>query len=240
MSDVDPEDPSTTGSTVKVGAEAGDGDGCLRYSWISLSAEATSRSKEDSSLADDPRCDLRIRLEHFRPELTDQAVELHRYADLTGFLLWPAAHQLALRLVQVNQPLSVNGSPTSSPAHPLALDLSTRLCELGAGHGLPGIVAAHYAGQCLLTDGSPHMVQLLQKNLLLNGAFTTSISAECSTRSIRAPSQALALRWNEFTSQDSLENPDPSRQAELAQLRAQFDVVLAADAVYVSGSQGHS
>jgi predicted nicotinamide N-methyase len=45
-----------------------------------------------------------------------------------------------------------------------------RVHEVGAGVGLPGIVAARYAASCVLSDYIPSLVENLDYNIALNGA----------------------------------------------------------------------
>ena len=77
-------------------------------------------------------------------------------ADLAAFpyglLLWPAAIALAERLV----------------AEP-ALVAGKRVLELGAGVGLPGLVAQHLGGRVTQTDYQPAPLALARRNARQNG-----------------------------------------------------------------------
>jgi len=111
-------------------------------------------------------------------------------ADATGLELWAGARHLANFLTI--WPGVVKGC---------------RVLELGAGAGLPGLVAARCgAAEVLLTDGDARAVQLLDKNVAAN-------PSEC-------PVETGRLTYGEAP-------PEPSN-AKLA------TVVLAADALYVS------
>ena len=83
-----------------------------------------------------------------------------------------------------------------------------RVLELGAGAGLPGLVAARCgAAEVLLTDGDARAVRLLEKNIAANP------SSEC-------PVEAAVLAYGAA--------PPPPSDPKLA------TVILAADALYVS------
>lgn len=71
--------------------------------------------------------------------------------DLTGQILWPVALMLSYYL-------------GSNPDN--ILDKKNAL-ELGAGTGLPGIVAAKYASKVAVTDGNDIVMELLHENVAL-------------------------------------------------------------------------
>lgn len=76
--------------------------------------------------------------------------------DLTGQVPWPALTVLGHFLG------SGRGRVLCRGAH---------VCELGAGVGVPGLLAAAQgAASLLLTDHNDFVVQLLRENLALNGA----------------------------------------------------------------------
>ena len=111
-------------------------------------------------------------------------------ADATGLELWAGARHLANFLTI--RPGVVKGC---------------RVLELGAGAGLPGLVAARCgAAEVLLTDGDARAVQLLDRNVAANPSG--------------CPVETGRLTYGEAP-------PEPSN-AKLA------TVVLAADALYVS------
>ncbi|CAH0379129.1 unnamed protein product [Pelagomonas calceolata] len=112
-------------------------------------------------------------------------------ADGTGLELWGGGRYLANFLTI--RPGVVRGC---------------RVLELGAGAGLPGLVAARCgAAEVLLTDGDARAVRLLEKNIAANP------SSEC-------PVEAAALAYGAA--------PPPPSESNLP------TVVLAADALYVS------
>ena len=98
--------------------------------------------------------------------------------DVTGLYVWSAAVVLAKWLV--------------SDAAIVASLASKRVCELGAGAGLPGIaVAAHTnATSVLLTDLFSHTVKNMQDNIAMN--HFASASSKLAAASIRASS----LDWS--------------------------------------------
>lgn len=76
--------------------------------------------------------------------------------DLYGFVLWESAIGLSERLVE--QPALVRGK---------------QVLELGAGVGLPGIVAQSLGGQVAQTDYQLDSLTLCEWNCLQNGIQTT-------------------------------------------------------------------
>eukprot|EP00550_Attheya_septentrionalis_P006822 CAMPEP_0198296030 /NCGR_PEP_ID=MMETSP1449-20131203/30613_1 /TAXON_ID=420275 /ORGANISM="Attheya septentrionalis, Strain CCMP2084" /LENGTH=326 /DNA_ID=CAMNT_0043996513 /DNA_START=206 /DNA_END=1183 /DNA_ORIENTATION=+ len=69
--------------------------------------------------------------------------------DLTGQILWPVSVLL--------------GHYLASPSGRALID-GNNVVELGAGCGLPGLVAAHFCRQAIVTDGNEIVVNLLQQN----------------------------------------------------------------------------
>uniref|UniRef100_A0A7S3JY49 Calmodulin-lysine N-methyltransferase n=1 Tax=Aureoumbra lagunensis TaxID=44058 RepID=A0A7S3JY49_9STRA len=70
--------------------------------------------------------------------------------DLTGLIIWPISEYLAWFVAR-------------------KVNLSEKSCiELGAGSGLPGIVASKKAKYVVLTDGNELVLSLLERNLALN------------------------------------------------------------------------
>ena len=111
-------------------------------------------------------------------------------ADATGLELWGGGRYLANFLTI--RPGVVKGC---------------RVLELGAGAGLPGLVAARCgAAEVLLTDGDARAVKLLEKNAAAN-------PSDC-------PVEAAVLAYGAA--------PPPPSESNLP------TVVLAADALYVS------
>jgi hypothetical protein len=55
--------------------------------------------------------------------------------------------------------------PPFSPSSPNTTPIHQQVLELGAGAGLPGLVAARFAGGALLTDGNELVLELLQQNV---------------------------------------------------------------------------
>jgi len=69
--------------------------------------------------------------------------------DLTGQILWPVSVLLAHYLA------SKRGQ---------GLTQGSNIVELGAGCGLPGLTATHYAKEVILTDGNETVMDLLEQN----------------------------------------------------------------------------
>lgn len=110
--------------------------------------------------------------------------------DLLGLDIWPAAFELCTYLA----------------AHP-SLVLGSTVAELGAGVGLPGLLAARLgAKRVILTDYEPHVVAHVARNAALCG-----VEDRCS---------GVLLDWTKL---DLLP----------VQHRAAYSIVLAADVLYI-------
>jgi len=82
--------------------------------------------------------------------------------DLTGQIVWPAAIALGKYIVDNKE-----------------LFAGKNIVELGAGAGVTGLVAAHYAKKVLLTDYMDVVLQLLKKNeeyVQMDNVFVDKIS----------------------------------------------------------------
>lgn len=114
--------------------------------------------------------------------------------DLTGQILWPVSNLLGHYLAsQVGQEQVQN----------------RRVVELGAGCGLPGLVAARYAEKVVLTDGNEIVMDLLRQNVDL-----------CQPNNLSCPISNSLFKWG-----------DRSQCHELLQSMGHVDVVVAADVV---------
>jgi predicted nicotinamide N-methyase len=71
--------------------------------------------------------------------------------DLTGQVVWKAAHILCQYIVQNSDKFR-----------------NKRVLELGSGAGLPGLLVSHYAKRTVLTDHNKIVLELLQKNISIN------------------------------------------------------------------------
>jgi predicted nicotinamide N-methyase len=133
--------------------------------------------------------------------------------DLTGQIVWPVSILLSHYLA------SARGGRRVEQGH---------VVELGAGTGLPGLVAAHCgADQVVVTDGNDLVVDLLQRNIVTASQCHTDTNVSkndiLSTASSQntLPIQATPLMWG---------NVQQVRDV-LTRLRNRVDVVLAADVV---------
>jgi hypothetical protein len=89
-----------------------------------------------------------------------------------------------------------------------------QVVELGAGTGLPGLVAAHFARQVAVTDGNQVVVELVQKNV-------TALEANMDKKNIVCPVSASQCVWGDYA----------HLQALLETMVDEVDVVVAADVV---------
>jgi len=124
--------------------------------------------------------------------------------DLTGQILWPVSVLLAHYMA------SKRGQ---------ALAQGRKVVELGAGCGLPGLTAAHYAKEVLLTDGNESVVELLEQNCasyMKQHANPDNSSSLCSMQSRRCVS-ACKLVWGDIK--------------HVHKIKHEIDVVIAADVV---------
>ncbi|KAK9804741.1 hypothetical protein WJX72_002891 [[Myrmecia] bisecta] len=113
--------------------------------------------------------------------------------DLTGQVLWPAASLLASYLA----------------AHPERLTGRSCACELGAGLGLVGLVAAQHC-PVVLTDHSEVVLRVLRRNVDAN---VTDHWAQC-----------MLLDWGDVEGIEAVLAAAPDQQG--------FDLVLGADVCY--------
>jgi len=74
-------------------------------------------------------------------------------ADYTGLRVWPGAELLAHDMHKAGKAGALEG---------------LYVCELGAGVGLSGLVAAHYAQRTIITDRVPAVLELIDENIALN------------------------------------------------------------------------
>ena len=123
----------------------------------------------------------------------------------TGQVLWPAAPILAYFLL-------------SDPGTKLIKGRD--VIELGAGIGIPGIIAGKYARSVVLTDHNLKVLNILSHNIMLNPTCATSSGMECSSDTDCNISASL-LDWT---------SSSPSN------LSARFDVAIGADVVYAPGA----
>jgi predicted nicotinamide N-methyase len=103
------------------------------------------------------------------------------------------------------------------------------MIELGAGVGLPGIVASRFAKQVVITDCLDNLVQNLKYNVSLNANPEDSLVPELA-ENVKNSAQVQLLDWHDVDQEDFLkrysENGDP------------FDVVFGSELVY-TGDREH-
>ena len=103
--------------------------------------------------------------------------------DVTGLYVWSASVVLARWLVSS----ALSGEDMSDSVRGVCPSLrGKRVCELGAGAGLPGIAVAAHAGAAsvLLTDLFMHTVQNLEDNVALNNVLLRDVETRVSARSL--------------------------------------------------------
>eukprot|EP00978_Attheya_sp_CCMP212_P000157 scaffold286_cov52-Attheya_sp.AAC.7 len=143
--------------------------------------------------------------------------------DLTGQILWPVSVLL--------------GHYLASPSGRALID-GNNVVELGAGCGLPGLVAAHFCRQAIVTDGNDIVVNLLQQNCssFFNSLKQTTTTTNGTTETVVT---AQKLLWGDRQDLSLLldqiekeENSQPQHPPiiETSQRRP-VNVIIAADVV---------
>jgi len=122
--------------------------------------------------------------------------------DSSGLDIWPAATALCEYLLRCQQQL---------------VGPSTKVIELGAGAGVPGLLTARMGAEVVLTDFDPNALELAVRNTELN-----DLLERCSVESLDfyhiAPSERT----------DDAESPRPTH------LFQRFSLALATDILYAS------
>ena len=129
--------------------------------------------------------------------------------DDTGTVLWPAAPLLCYFLL-------------SDAGRRLVQGMS--VLELGAGVGIPGLIAGRVCKTLVLTDHNDQVVERLETNVRLNRA---SLLASCQAVSVER------LDWREFFAPShgcAQQNPGKGDTSLCA--RTRYQVLLGADVVY--------
>ncbi|CEM12056.1 unnamed protein product [Vitrella brassicaformis CCMP3155] len=136
--------------------------------------------------------------------------------DLTGQIIWPASHTMCYMIL--------------ANSH---LFNSRRVLELGAGAGLPGLLATRFAKEVVLTDGQEEIIPLLNLNATTyayteqrteRGSSTGSPSRSTSSAAPRPPCavHVLPLQWGYKTAVKAVRPLQPKS----------FDVVMGSDIVF--------
>ena len=115
--------------------------------------------------------------------------------DYTGLRIWPGAHLLAYFLLH-----------SQHSQHSLHGQV---VCELGAGVGLCGLLAARYARTVLLTDRVQAVLDVIERNIALNQLSAIALSH--------------VLEWSSNSARSLLASMPPL---------SPFSVVVAADVIY--------
>jgi hypothetical protein len=128
--------------------------------------------------------------------------------DLTGQIIWPVSRLLAHAVAAANE----------SQRQPSARSRPLRILELGAGTGLPALVAAVLApagSQVLLTDGNEVVLELLEQNV----------------RNLRESESSILPAGTSVAAQRLVWGNCEHLQQALTSLGGPVDLVLAADVV---------
>ena len=138
-----------------------------------------------------------------------------QYENSTGAVVWKGSEVMAAYLVQ----------------HVATMVQNQRICELGAGVGLCGIVASRLgAKSVLMTDGDTTVLENLRHNVDLNSTTTTAAAA----------AEAAADSSSETTAAATISCPQLIWGKEsgiiFAEAYGYQDVVLATDCVYITKS----
>jgi predicted nicotinamide N-methyase len=124
-------------------------------------------------------------------------------AEISGRRVWPGSVLLSIALTEVDRSWLAGAS----------------VLELGAGGGLAAMCAARLgATQVVATDGDQTSVELLHRNLEVNGMLGAAQEAICARR----------LLWGAGDHNDAF-------RTGCAAPAAGFDVILAADVMYKHG-----
>lgn len=96
--------------------------------------------------------------------------------------------------------------------------------ELGAGVGLPGIMAARFASTCYLTD----YIETIQSNLEYNVQINSQIDDDHETKTqykkrIKASTRVLLLNWDDIK---TMKNPQPEIPL------SRMDIILGSELTY--------
>ncbi len=83
----------------------------------------------------------------------------------TGQVIWPAAPIMAYFLLSEHGRLLTRGKD---------------VVELGAGVGIPGLLACRSARSVVLTDHNPAVLDILRRNIALNASTRRGTSPSCS------------------------------------------------------------
>lgn len=232
-------------------------DNGTTYSWkktatssSSLSSSSTTSSTRQShkqqqnketttTLLELPHCGtLCVRQEPRR--LQDNAA--------SGAALWSAGHCLALYLDDWLWSYHKNNHRTSSTTTTSSSSYRTTCLELGAGCGLPSVVAArHGVPTVVATDGDGRVLPLLRDNLQQNGATATTVNNNNNTTTTQVQQeqvlQVLPLNWTRAGPNDfplvAVPDDNPQQQAGIVhpvwlalQKEGGADLILLSDVVY--------
>jgi Lysine methyltransferase len=139
---------------------------------------------------------LMLKREQASPELLKEGT------DFTGRALWPCTEALCSYLA------SDAAQKLLAFIEPAACSKSSAICELGAGTGAPGLLAAKmFHASVVLTDRDEHALAQLKENIHMN--FGSG-----------GPVEVLQFSWCEPNSNQLIEQ------------EKQFKVVLASDVLY--------
>ena len=147
-----------------------------------------------------------------RPNSTITLRAHRQYENSTGAVVWKGSEVMAAFLVQ----------------HVATMVQNQRMCELGAGVGLCGIVASRLgAKSVLMTDGDTTVLENLRHNVDLNSTTDTTTAAAADS-----PSETRAATT--ITCPQLIWGKESGKQ--FAKAYGYQDIVLATDCVYITKS----
>ncbi len=155
-----------------------------------------------------------------------------------GCAVWDAAIILARWLHEqgVAEQRAI-ASPTSSCSVAPALRLHGRsVMELGAGVGLPGLVAAWFAERVWLTDYLDTLLENLRYNVQLNANEDDAARPE-RARAVASAARVHGLDWDCFVRNDASDDSESAREtrSSLVAIPARsVDLLIGSELVYVN------
>lgn len=194
------------GGRLQCGAGEG-GSGAQEFVFALRRSEGSQKKQETvttiilfvcsmSSYAHPFQQNMKVRLKAFVGEASDSFSE-------TGTVLWPAAPLLCYFLLSDAGRRLLNG---------------TSVLELGAGVGIPGLIAGQTCHTLVLSDHNLEVVERLKANVKLN---RDSLLVNCQTVSVEA------IDWSDYLQPHAV-----GTRGAPTQPTHRFQIILGADVVY--------